>query len=156
MSHLKIRLATFALLTGVASLPSFAASSITSLASDSLSRSSGSISDSISGSSHASSPENRQMLGQLKVIDLIDVPNRPNMVALRLQPMVETATAEDQYTLTLPREAVAAGHVAKDGIVTAMQRPYGIEYASGEPHSAFFLALADDWVRDLKMAPLAL
>jgi len=156
MSPLKTRLATIALLAAAAAPSAHAESSITSLASDSLSRSSGSISDSITGSSHASSPDNRQVQGDYKVIDVAEVAARPGMVQLRLQPLTETASADDQVLLLLPRAAAAHGHVGKDAIVTALQRPYGIEFASGQPHAAFFLALADDWVRDLKMAPLTL
>jgi hypothetical protein len=156
MRHLKKSLATFTLLACATALPCLAESSVTSLASDSLSRSSGSISDSITGSSHASSPDNKQVKGDYKVIDMAEVAERPGMVQLRLQPVAEAATADDQVLLLLPREAADHGHVGKDAIVTALQRPYGIEFASGQPHAAFFLALADDWVRDLKMAPLTL
>jgi hypothetical protein len=156
MIHLKKRLAAFALLACAAALPCLAESSVASLASDSLSRSSASISDSFTGSSHASSPDNHQVKGDYKVIEMAEVDQRPGMVRLRLQPVADAATADDQVFLLLPREAAADGHVAKDAIVTAMQRPYGIEFASGQPHAAFFLALADDWARDLKAAPLSL
>ena len=156
MSLFKKSLATLALLACAAPLACLAESSVTSVVSDSLSRSSGSISDSITGSSHSSSPDNKQVKGDLRVIDMADLADRPDMVQLRLQPVAANATADDQLLLTLPRVAAAQGHVAKDGIVTALQRPYGIEFASGQPHAAFFLALADDYVRDMKMAPLAL
>lgn len=168
MIRLNTRLAAVALLTCAVALPSQAESSITSSASDSLSRSSGSISDSITGSSHASSPDNKQVKGDYKVIDMAEVDGRPDMVQLRLQPVVASAetperaaqpaatAAVDQLLLTLPREAAESGHIARNGVVTAMQRPYGIEFASGQPHAAFFLALADDWVREMKMAPLSL
>jgi len=157
MTSLTKRLATFALLTGTAALPCLAESSITSLASDSLSRSSGSISDSITGSSHASSPDNRQVKGDYKVIDMAEAADKPGMVRMHLQLVAGAdADTDDEVTLLLPRAAADQGHVAKDAIVTAMQRPYGIEFASGQPHQAFFLALADDWNRDLKTAQLVL
>jgi hypothetical protein len=156
MHHTLKRLALLATLTGAVALPAWADSSVGSSVSDSLSRSSGSISDSITGSSHASSPDNRQVRGDYKVIDVAELAERPGMVQLRLQPVAATASADDQVLLLLPREAADHGHVGKDAIVTALQRPYGIEFASGRPHAAFFLALADDWVRDLKTAPLSL
>ncbi len=156
MFQLKKTVATLALLACAAPLTCLAESSVTSLASDSLSRSSGSVSDSITGSSHSSSPDNKQVKGDYKVIDVAEVAQRPGMVRLQLQPVAAGATADDAIFLTLPRAAAADGHVAKDAIVTAMQRPYGIEFASGQPHAAFFLALADDAVREMKMAPLAL
>jgi hypothetical protein len=159
MTPLKKSLAALALLACAAPLTCLAESSVTSVVSDSLSRSSGSVSDSITGSSHASSPDNRQVRGNYKVMDMAAVDQRPGMVQLRLQPVAEGATADDQIFLTLPRTAAADGHVANGAIVTALQRPYGIEFATapeGQPRTAFFLALADDAMRDLKMAPLAL
>ena len=154
MIHLKKRLA-FALLTGAAALPCLAESSVASSASDSLSQSSTAISDSISGSSHSSSPDNKQVKGDFKVIDMAELADRPGMVQLQLRPVAATADDTD-ILLTLPRVAAANGHVEKDATITALQRPYGIEFASGQPHAAFFLALANDWVSDLKTAPLTL
>jgi hypothetical protein len=156
MRHLKKSLATLALLACAAPLSCLAESSVTSVASDSLSRSSGSISDSITGSSHASSPDNKQVKGDYKVIDMAEVADRPGIVELRLQPVAANATADDQIFLRVPRAAADQGHVANGAIVTALQRPYGIEFAANQPRAAFFLALADEYVRDLKMAPLSL
>ena len=156
MSPIKNSLATLALLACAAPLSCLAESSVTSVVSDSVSKSSGSISDSITGSSKSSSPDNKQVKGDYKVIDMAEVTERPGMVQLRLQTVAATAGADDEVLLLLPRAAADQGHVAKDAVVTAMQRPYGIEFASGQPHAAFFLALADDYVREMKMAPVAL
>ena len=155
MRHLKKSLATLALLAGVVPLTCLAESSVTSVVSDSLSRSSGSISDSITGSSHASSPDNKQAQGDFRVIEVADVAGKPGMVELHLQAMAAGAVVPEMY-LRLPREAADQGHVARDAIVTALQRPYGIEFAATQPRAAFFLALADDVARDMKMAPVAL
>jgi hypothetical protein len=145
------RLATLAL--AAAALPCFAESSVASMASDSLSVSSAKISDSISNSSQSSSQRDaRNAQGDYKVIEVAEVAGRPGMLQLHLQPL---AQGED-FLLTLPRQAAANGHVAKDAVVTALQRPYGIEFATGEPHAAFFLALADDWAQELKTSPLTL
>ncbi|MEP6502835.1 MAG: hypothetical protein ABJD97_05875 [Betaproteobacteria bacterium] len=156
MSQFKKSLATLALLACAAPLSCLAESSVTSVVSDSVSRSSGSISDSITGSSKSSSPDNKQVKGDYKVIDMAAVTERPGMVQLHLQKVAAAAGAGDDVFLMLPRAAADQGHVAKDAVVTALQRPYGIEFASGQPHAAFFLALADDYVRDMKMAPVAL
>ena len=67
---------------------------------------------------------------------------------------VHLLAQDDERLLTLPRQAAANGHVAKDAIVTAMQRPYGIEFAAGDKHEAFFLALADDWAAEMKTTAL--
>ena len=143
------RLATLVLLA--AALPAFAESSIASSASDSLSVSSAKISDWISNSSQSSSQRDaRNAQGDYKVIEVADVAGRPGMVQLRLHALAQ----DDEFMLTLPREAAANGHVAKDAVVTAMQRPYGIEFATGQEHAAFFLALADDWANELRTTAL--
>lgn len=156
MTHPKKHLALVALLAAAAALPCHAASSAASSLSDSLSDSSKGISDSIKGSSNSSSPDNRQVKGDYKVIDMAAVTGQPGLVELRLQHVVALGTAEDDIVLTLPRVAADHGRIAKDAVITATQRPYGIEFAAGQPHAAFFLALADDWTSDLKSTPLAL
>jgi hypothetical protein len=159
MTSPTLRLAAIALLAGAcAAPPCRAESSVTSFASDSLSQSSASISDSITGSSHASSPDNKQAEGDYKVLDVAELADRPGMLRLRLQPVAAAAPAAEDGTifLTLPRAAAEHGGVAPGTVVTAMRRPYGIAFASGQPHAAFFLALDDAWARDTKAAPLSL
>jgi hypothetical protein len=154
MRHLKKTLATLALLACAAPLSCLAASSVGSSVSDSLTQSSGSVSDSLKGSSHSSSPDDKQVKGDYKVIDMAEVAGKPGLVELHL--MRAGADAGAEIYLKLPREAVAQAHVAAGGTVTALQRPYGIEFATTQPRAAFFLALADDVARDTKMAPVAL
>jgi len=156
MIHLKTRLALLALLACAAPLPCLAESSVTSVLSDSLSRSSGSISDSITGSSHASSPDNRQVKGDYKVIDVAQLADRPGFVELHLQKVAADASDANEIWLRVPQAAADQGHVAGGAVITALQRPYGIEFAARQPRAAFFLALADDVARDMKMAPLSL
>ena len=145
-----------ALLAAAPALPCFAGSSAASSASDSISQTMGSISDSFGDSSHASSPDNRQAMGDYKVIDVAEVDGRPGMVALRLQRVAAAPDARDALTLTVPRAAAQQGGVVADAVVTAVPRPYGVEFEAGARHAAFFLALADDWERDLKAAPVTL
>ena len=156
MRQFKNGLATFVLLACAAPLTCLAESSVTSVVSDSLSRSSGSISDSITGSSHASSPDNKQVKGEYKVIDMAEVADKPGLVEMHLQPVAANIDAGGEIWLRVPRVAADQGHIAKDAIVTALQRPYGIEFAANQPRAAFFLALADDVARDMKMAPVTL
>ena len=148
-------LATLALLACTTPLTCLAASSAASSVSDSLTQSSASISDSITDSSHSSSPNNKQAQGDYKVIDVAEVADQPGVVELHLQP-VATNTAGEEIYLRLPRVAADQGHVGNGAIVTALQRPYGIEFAANQPRAAFFLALADDVVRDMKLAPVTL
>ncbi len=156
MRHLKKSLATLALLACAAPLSCLAASSVGSSVSDSLTESSGSVSDSLKGSSHSSSPDNKQVKGDYKVIDMAEVTDKPGFVELHLMPVTTGANAGADIYLKLPRAAAEQGHMAAGAVVTAMQRPYGIEFAANQPRAAFFLALADDYVRDMKMAPVTL
>jgi hypothetical protein len=155
MRHLKKSLATLALLACAAPLTCLAESSAASSISDSISQASGSISDSLKGSSHASSPDNKQVKGDYKVIDMAEVADKPGFVELHLVPATGANAGAEVY-LTLPRAAAEQGHVGTGATVTALQRPYGIEFAANQPHAAFFLALADDVARDMKMAPVSL
>lgn len=156
MRHLDKTLATLALLACAAPLTCLAASSVGSSVSDSLTQSSGSISDSVTGSSHSSSPDNKQVAGDYKVIAMAAVADKPGFVELHLMRVAAGADAGAEIYLKLPREAATQGHVAAGATVTALQRPYGIEFATTQPRAAFFLALADDVLRDTKMAPVAL
>src|SRR5262249_36530397 len=129
-----------AVVAAVATLPAHAESSIASSASDSISTTFGKISDSLSNSSTSSSPDDNkhQTKGDYKVTDVAEADGRPGMLRLRLQPYPEGRT-DGEVQLVLPRQAADAGHVGRDAIVTAFERPYGIEFAAGEKHEAFFL-----------------
>jgi hypothetical protein len=154
MRPLQKSLATLVLLACATPLAALAASSAASSLSDSLTQSSGSVSDSLKGSSHSSSPDDKQVKGDYKVTDVAEVQGQPGFVELHLQP-VAAGTGIEVY-VKVPRAAAETGHVAAGALVTALQRPYGIEFATTQPRAAFFLALADDVVRDTKMAPVAL
>ncbi len=152
MRHLPKTLAILALLACAAPLTCLAASSAASSISDSLTESSGSVSDSLKGSSHSSSPDNKQVRGDYKVIEMAQVDGKPGFVELHLQPVGDGT----EVYLTLPREAAAKGHVATGATITALQRPYGIEFAANQPRAAFYLALADDVAADMKLTPVTL
>jgi hypothetical protein len=143
------RIASLALLLAAAAMPALAESSAASSASDSVSTSVGSLSGSIQKSSDSSSKTTTVAEGDYKVIDVAALPERPGMVRLKLQALAERG-AENEFFLTLPQEAFDRGQLAQGRIVTARQRPYGVEFASRETKQAFFLVLADDWYRDLQ------
>jgi hypothetical protein len=151
MDRLNLCLAAAALL-GAAALPAHADSFSASSASDSVSTSMAGLSDSIANSSTSSSPGQHRAEGDYRVIDVAEVPGRPGMLRVHLQPLPEGR--EGAVDLTLPREAAAAGHVDKGGVVTALPREYGIEFATGTPHRAFFLALDDTWMREMRSNPV--
>ena len=137
------------LMACMAAAPAFADSSIASSASDSISTSFAKISDSLSNSSASSSPGQHQAKGDYKVIEVAEVEGRPGMLRLRLQPLVPTEQG-GEVQLVLPRQAAEAGHVAPEVVVTALERPYGIAFATRPQHEAFFLALDDAWARELR------
>jgi len=155
MRHFTKSLATLALLTCSVPLACLAASSAASSVSDSLTQSSASISNSITDSSHSSSPDNKQAQGDYKVTNVAELTDQPGYVELHLQPVATNTVGQEIY-LRLPRAAADQGHVGNGAIVTALQRPYGIEFAANQPRAAFFLALADDVVQDMKLAPVTL
>jgi len=86
--------------------------------------------------------------GDYRVIEVAEAVDRPGMLQLTLQ-ATRQAGAPGALWLTLPRQALAQRPLAAGDIVTAQQRPYGVEFSRQASHEAFFLVLADDWHREL-------
>ena len=150
------RLAFFALsLCAAIALPAHA-DSLASSASDSASRSVGSLSDSIRKSSDGPPGNERRADGDYKIIEVADTAQQPDAVRLKLHPVADAQGTDGEFFLYLPRTAFDAGRMTTGHVVTAYQRPYGVEFADGEPRRAFFLALQDDWYRELQSHALAL
>jgi hypothetical protein len=146
------RLACLALLFTVAAAPC-RAESFASSASSAGSASSGSVSDSFEGSSDASS--NKKVAeGDYRIIDVAQAP-RPGMLRLRLQ-ATAGGKAADEFFLNLPQQAFAEHGLAAGDVVSARQRPYGLEFARSDTRTAFFLVLADNWHRELGSNAVAL
>jgi hypothetical protein len=136
------------------------AESLASSASSAGSTSVGSLSDSVRGSSNSSSGTTKVAAGDYRVVAMAAVPERAGMLRLTLEPV---ATAERAgtvpaagFTLDLPQQALGTHGLATGAIVTARLRPYGVEFAHGDTREAFFLALADDWHRDIDARPVSL
>ena len=144
-----------ALLMWAAAMPSMAASSTASSASDSVTTSVGSISGSIQRSSDSSSKTTDVAEGDYKIIDVAAVAERPGTVRMKLQALADRG-ADGEFFLYLPQEVVDQAHLAQGGVVTARQRPYGLEFAHGQPQQAFFLVLSDDWYRELQTTAVVL
>ena len=155
MNHFKQCLAFTALLLWATTMPSMAASSTASSASDSVSTSVGSISGSIQKSSDSSSKTTDVAEGDYKIIDMAAVAERPGTVRMKLQAVVDRG-ADGEFFLYLPQEVVAQANLAQGGVVTARQRPYGLEFADGQTRQAFFLVLSDDWYRELQTTAVVL
>lgn len=126
--------------------PAFA-ESFASSASVGSSASIGSVSDSLGGSSNASSP-NRQAAGDYRVIDVATVADKPGVLRLTLQPLAAQAGTVPMR-LDLPQQVAQQHGLATGLVVGARERPYGLEFAKGEPREPFFLVLDDAWYREL-------
>lgn len=154
---MKALVASTLLLLSVAAAPALRAESFASSASSAGSASSASLSDSVQGSSNSSTGNDRVAEGEYRVIEVADVADRPQHQRLRLQALQRDGDASPAwFTLDLPRQTVAAQALHTGHVVAARHRPYGLEFAHAQTRQAFFLALADDWQRELAPRPLGL
>ena len=142
--------ALVALLLAAAALPAGAASSTSSAASEGVSASVGSLSTSVEKSSQSSSTDDKVADGDYTVIEVAAAPARPGRLRLTLQRQGVT------LVLYVPQEAAHRAGVAAGQVVAARQRPFGVEFATGEPRRAFFLALHDGWLPELQTRAVSL
>ncbi|QOY93514.1 hypothetical protein IM543_18445 [Massilia sp. UMI-21] len=131
---------------GFACVAPSGATSFTSSASSAGSASSGSISDSIGASSNSSSGDDRVAAGDYRVIDIAQAPAKPDTTRLTLRAAAGQAR---EFTLDVPTRALAGRGVNKGELVQVSERVYGYEFAYADTKRSFFLALQDDWYRDL-------
>ncbi len=141
------RLACIVLLAIATATPCLA-DSLASSASSAGSASIGSLSDSVKGSSKSSSGQTKVADGDYHVIEVAELADRPGMLQVKLQATAR-AGAEGALWLTLPQQALAQRALVAGDVVSARQRPYGVEFARDQPRQAFFLLLAGGWAREL-------
>jgi hypothetical protein len=126
------------------------AESFASSASSAGSASLGSVSDSIGRSSNSSSGDNRTADGDYRVIDVAAWAQRPGTLQLTLRAV---DIPEREFVLRLPVAALAPRGIAAGDVVRLRNREYGLEFARAAQQGAtaepFFLALNDDWRREL-------
>ena len=127
--------------------PAAQADSFTSSASSAGSASSGSISDSIGGSSDSSKDDKKVAEGEYRVMDVATAPDRPDTLRFTLRATDPAAPRE--FVLFVPRQALAERPVATGDRVLTRARPYGFEFAHADTRQPFFLALTDEWQRDM-------
>ncbi|MBE7416485.1 MAG: hypothetical protein HS128_01855 [Ideonella sp.] len=139
------------------------AESFASSASSAASQSVGSLSESIQNSSQGSSRATRTADCDYRVIEVAEVAEVAGRAGLLRLTLRATAAPDDEaagFMLTLPRQALGARGVAVGDVIHASNRPYGIEFARaatvGAPREPFFLALRDDWRRELDAHPVSL
>lgn len=155
MNRFKPRLAGLALLAGATALPALGSGSASSASSEGSSASVGSLSTSIETSSDASSKRDDVAQGDYRIIEMAAAPARPGTVRVTLQALA-TDGAEGQLFLYLPQQTAAGAQLALGARVNARVRPYGLEFAHGEPLQAFFLVVHDDGARELRTRPVTL
>jgi hypothetical protein len=149
-------LAVLAVTLGAAILPAHAASTAASSASDSASSAVGSLTTSLGRSSTSSSPGNDLADGDYRVIDIAEAPDRPGLLRLTLQGEATADKAATSFELFLPRPAFEQAQLATGQQIRTRQRTHGIEFARADAREPFFLALRDEWYRELASHPVTL
>ena len=147
-----LRAVCAATLAAACALPAHA-DSASSVASSAGSASSGSVSDSIGASSDSSSGDRRVAAGDYRVIDIAQAPAKPGTTRMTLR--AATGPAREFY-LDVPDRALAARGVTKGEVVRVNERVYGYEFAHADDRQPFFLALQDDWYRELGSKQVAI
>jgi hypothetical protein len=140
------RALALALAAAACALPAHA-DSVASSASSAGSASSGSISDSIGGSSNSSKGDRRVAAGQYRVIDVAQAPARAGTTRVTLRAVAGGPATE--FWVDVPDRALAERRVDKGAVVQVNERVYGYEFAYGDTNKPFFLALQDEWYREL-------
>jgi hypothetical protein len=155
MNRFKLRLTALALLAGATALPAGASGSASSASSEGSSASVGSLSTSIETSSDASSKGGEVAQGDYRIIEVADAPARAGTVRVTLQALAVDG-ADGRLSLYLPQQTAAGAQLAVGERVNARERPYGLEFAHGEPLQAFFLVVHDEGARELRTRPVTL
>jgi hypothetical protein len=156
MKPFKSPVVSSAVLLAAFAAPALAASSTASSASDSASSTASSTSDSLTRSSNSSSKTTAAMnSGDYEVVEVALVPERPGTVRVRLQALADRS-ADGEFFLYLPQQTFDQSQLCAGNVIAARQRPYGVEFAMGEPRQAFFLVIDDAWARDLPPHVVAL
>ncbi len=137
----------------VATLPAHAASSASSAVSDSLSTSVESLSNSLRRSSKSSSGDDKVADGDYRIVEVAALADQPAKRRLVLQPV---AGDGEGFTLDVAQELLVQTGLEAGKVISARNRPYGIEFALAPTKEVFFLALEDAWLRDLPTRPVTL
>jgi uncharacterized low-complexity protein len=135
------------------SLPALAASSASSASSDAASTSVGSVSASFEKSSESSAGDRRTAAGDYRLVELAQAPGRPGIARMKLQAL---AQGQAEFFLYLPQQAADRSGLLAGAVVTVKERAYGFEFAGQATRQAFFLVVADDWLREMQTRVVAL
>ena len=137
----------------LAASPGWAASSASSASSEAGSASIGSVSTSFEKSSDSSTGDRKTAAGNYRMVELAEAPNRPGMARMKLQALGDRPA---EFFLYLPQTAAEQSGLVAGALVTVKERAYGFEFARQATQKAFFLVLADEWLRELQTKVVAL
>jgi len=110
---------------------------------------------SVENSSNSAAKALTEINGPYRVVEMTPMPDRPGTLRVTLQAL-DTAQGDERVAIHMPIKALERGDISTGKTVLAHQRPYGVEFASGETRQAFFLLLADDWHKELSSRPVTL
>ncbi|MCU0967328.1 MAG: hypothetical protein MUF03_00680 [Rubrivivax sp.] len=108
---------------------------------------------SLETSSDSSSKAGGVAEGPYRILDVAELPGQPGQLRLTLQAL---EGAGGRVAFTLPQPAFQRAGLAAGDTVLARTRPYGTEFAHAGTREAFFLVVADDWMRELPSRPVVL
>lgn len=129
----------------------WASSTASSASVDSVSASVSSLSDSVQSSSRSSAGDRPVAEGEYRVVEVAEVRQTPGGPRVRVTLAAPDDEAGDSaWHLWLPAALPAARELQAGEAIAVRHRPYGMEFARGQPRRAFFLALAEPWVRELQ------
>ncbi|MGZ5183023.1 MAG: hypothetical protein ACXWC2_21305, partial [Ramlibacter sp.] len=92
-----------------------------------------------------SNKDRRVAAGDSRVLDVAQAPAQANTTRLTRR----AAAGADPFTLDVPDRALAERSVAAGALVQVKERAYGYDFAYADTKQPFFLALQDDWYREL-------
>jgi hypothetical protein len=88
------------------------------------------------------------------VIDVAQAPGKPNTTRMTLRAAVGAPARE--FYLDVPDRALAERRVNAGELIEVKDRMYGYEFAYADTRRPFFLALQDDWYRELGSRKVAI
>lgn len=144
-----------------------AASSASWASSEGVSAAVGSLSASVQSISDSATRQARLAPGTYRVVELAALPGRAGMLALRLarvaergaatpEPAAAGRDAPEALQLVLPARTVQAAAIAPGDAIQVRELPQGFEFAHGAPARAFFLALREEGLGELRTRALPL
>lgn len=146
-------------------VPARAATTLGISISDSVLGSVASISHSVRRSSDSSTGGHALAPGDYEIVRVAAAAGKPGHAQLTLR-AVAAAPGDgngggdggdnSQWLLIVPQALVEQRALRVGETIAARQRPYGFEFAAGQPREAFFLALHDEWYRELDARPVRL